>query len=393
MRVMIVRRTRGVSFSMDVYADGLIAGLKTVRPDWQIAEIAPNSWTKAGVDWKAGTGLRKYYERFWNHPRTVSRQNADIFHVIDHSNGHVAYGLHKAGKPVVITCHDLVQLVYPEILRDQARFPALSMATWRYAVGGMSVADRMIAVSSNTAADITSRLGIPADRVTVALNGIDAEFRVLEPEVVQSFRSQYCPADTLCLLNVGSTHQRKNFLTVLRVVSRLKAHGMPVCLWTVGATYSPEYQAFIQSHDLEANVIELGKLDKSKLVQAYNAADLLLAPSLYEGFGLTIVEAMACGTPVITSNVSSLPEVAGDAAVMIDPMDIDGIVDAVYQVQQDATHRQRLIERGVERAKVFTWEKMAEQVAQVYEQVYEQVKSVPAKQPKTARLSLTGTGD
>jgi hypothetical protein len=134
MRVAIVRRTPGISLSMDVYTDCLVAALKTVRPEWEITEIAPNPWSKQDNLWKSGSGFRKYYERFWNHPRTVSKQTADIFHIIDHSNAHVAYWLRKKHQPIVVTCHDLVQFIYPEILKDQARFPALSLEIWKYCV-------------------------------------------------------------------------------------------------------------------------------------------------------------------------------------------------------------------------------------------------------------------
>lgn len=95
MRVAIVRRVPGATFSMDVYADNLVAGLKTICPDWQIVEIAPKPWNSPDKLWQSGPGLRKYYERFWNHPRHVSQQSADIYHIIDHTNAHVAYWLKK----------------------------------------------------------------------------------------------------------------------------------------------------------------------------------------------------------------------------------------------------------------------------------------------------------
>ncbi|PMB00055.1 glycosyl transferase group 1, partial [Fischerella thermalis CCMEE 5328] len=111
----------------------------------------------------------------------------------------------------------------------------------------------------------------------------------------------------------------------------------------------------------------LGKPDKNTLRQIYNAADILLAPSIYEGFGITILEAMACQTAVISSNVTSLPEVVGDAGILVEPLDVSAMVEAIQQIQQDSSYHQQLIERGRVRAKEFTWEKAASQVAEVYE--------------------------
>jgi glycosyltransferase involved in cell wall biosynthesis len=358
---------------MDVYADNLVAGLKAVRPDWEIIEIAPEPWSQAENLWHSGTGLRKYYERFWNHPRTVSRQQADIFHIIDNCNAHVAYWLKQRGQSVVVTCHDLVQFVYPEILKGQARFPAFSMAAWKYSMQGMTEADRIIAVSSNTAQDITQMLGIAPERITVIPNGVESYFRVLPSDRVQAIRQQQgLSNEAFCLLNVGSNHQRKNVFTVLKVLKELKDKGLPVYLWKIGDDFTGEQKEFIEEQDLGNCIAFLGKADKEKLVEYYNAADALIAPSLYEGFGLTILEAMACGTPVVTSNVSSLPEVAGDATILTDPLDVQAIVAAVSHLYGDEIHRQEMIEKGLHRIQQFTWMNATEKVATIYEKIVSQ---------------------
>ena len=368
---MIVRRVPRSTFSLDVYADNLVAALKIVRPNWEIAEIAPIPWNSPDKLWQSGTNIKKYYETFWRHPRAVSHEDADIFHIIDQSDAHVAYGLHQAQKPIVVTCHDLVQFVYPESLQNQSRFPALSLATWKYSVSGMTKADRVIAVSTNTAQDVTRMLEIEPEKITVVLNGINSEFRVLPTVESAEIRQQYTRSpDTFCLLNVGSTHQRKNILTVLQVLKSLKEKGFPVCLWRTGSDFTKDHKYFIQEHNLESDIFDLGNPDTARLVQIYNAADVLLAPSLYEGFGLTIVESMACGTPVITSNVSSLPEVVGDAAILVDPLDVEAIATAVFQLKQDPNYYRKLVEQGLLRAKFFSWQKTAEQVANVYETLH-----------------------
>jgi glycosyltransferase involved in cell wall biosynthesis len=370
MRVMIVRRVPGSTFSMEVYADNLVAGLKAVRPDWEIEEIAPRPWNHPDRLWQSGSGLRKYYETFWRHPRAVSDLEADVFHIIDQCDGHIAYWLKRKGKTVVITCHDLVQFVYPEILRDQSRIPAVSMAMWRYSVQGINHCDHVIAVSTNTAQDVTKFLNISSEKITVVPNGVEPHYRVLKRADIMALRQQYAPSsDTICLLNVGSTHHRKNILVVLKALQQLKHQGLSVCLWRTGGKFTPEQQDFIQQHQLERQIIHFGNPDKETLTKIYNAADILIAPSTYEGFGLTIVEAMACGLPVITSNRSSLPEVAGDAAVLVDPTDVEAISTAVCHIYKDSSYRQQLIERGLARAQLFQWKEAARQVAQAYEKI------------------------
>jgi glycosyltransferase involved in cell wall biosynthesis len=368
VRVVIVRREPGVAFSMDVCADNLVAGLKALRPNWQITEIAPEPWSQEENLWQSGTGLRKYYERLWRHPRAVSCLEGDVFHIIDHSNAHVAYWLKQKGCAVVVTCHDLVQFVYPEILKDQARFPAFSMASWKYSIGGMKYVDRIIAVSSNTAKDVTQMLKISPERIAVVPNGVEPYFCPLLGTEVSEIRQRYEEtAETFCLLNVGSTHQRKNIPTILQALVVLRDCGISVKLWKVGDEFTAEQNTFIQAHNLEPTITFIGKPDKATLVKIYNAADALIAPSLYEGFGLTILEAMACGTPVISANTSSLPEVVGDAGILIDPLDVGAIVEAVCHLQSNLSYRTILRQKGMERAKQFTWEESTKRTAQVYE--------------------------
>jgi glycosyltransferase involved in cell wall biosynthesis len=375
MRVLLVRREKGVALSMDVYTDNLVAELKGLRPNWTIAEIAPSPWSANSKDlWKSGSGLRKYYERFWRHPRAVrqhiSDMQPDIVHIIDHTNAHVVYSLQRSRQPVIVTCHDLVQFVYPEILRDQSRFPAFSMAAWRYSVQGMEQADHVIAVSSNTAKDVSQYLNVSPQMVSIIPNGVDTDFAPLSASDRLAFRHHHnVSPETICLLNVGSTHQRKNISTILNVLATLKSQGLNVKLWKVGDDFTSEQRDLIHRHALEPLITLLGKPSKHTLMQIYGSADMLLSPSLYEGFGLTVLEAMACGTPVIAARASSLPEVVGDAAILVEPMDVQGISGAVVQLKQEGAYRHTLIDKGLARSREFSWKKTAENVAKLYEKI------------------------
>jgi glycosyltransferase involved in cell wall biosynthesis len=371
MRVVIARMMP--EFSIDVHANGIISGLRTVRPNWEIIELQPTS-----IDRKSRSlVLRfwKYYERFWRFPQLVQQQEADIFHIIDASEGHITYGLKKKNQPVVVTCHDLINFYSKDNLKGSVKIPFISHSMWLYAIKGMKFADHIITVSSLTAKDTNQILDIEPARISVIPNAVEAIFQPLPQEPVKSFRQQSgIPPETVCLLNVGANHPRKNLSTILKVVETLKQRGVCIHLWKVGADFTEEQKEFIQKQGLETSISYLGKPDKSTLIQIYNAADILVAPSFHEGFGITLLEAMACGIPVITSNVSAMPEVVGDAGILVEPTDYQAIADAVCRLQNDLVYKQNLIDKGLARAKQFTWEATAEQIAQVYERVINKTK-------------------
>jgi glycosyltransferase involved in cell wall biosynthesis len=365
MRVAILRRTPNESFSMDVYADGIVSGLKAARPDWEIVELAPQRFDGKV---KFVNQVRRYYERYWHYPRVLMQQPVDVFHIIDHSDGHLAYWLQNLSQPTIVTCHDIINLTQPETFKGRAQYPWLSMSIWKYAIWGMHKAAHIVSVSSHTANDVVERLGVDRSRITVIPNAVDEKFRVLPNEEILAFRQQQgVLPETFCILNVGSNHIRKNVSTILEVVAVLKNRGLPIHFWKAGTDFNDEQKQFIQAHQLQDDVSYLGEPNDRGLVRLYNAADVLVAPSLSEGFGLTVLEAMACGTPVIASNVTSLPEVVGDAGVLVSPTNVDAIANAIQQLQTDSSCSDRLAEKGIERAKQFTWKKTGERIAEIYE--------------------------
>jgi glycosyltransferase involved in cell wall biosynthesis len=366
MRVAIVRTM--AEFSMDIYANGIISGLHTVRPGWEILDLKPRS-----VDRESKSHIlraEKAYERFWRFPQWVKQQTSDIFHIIDPAEAHIIYGLRRLGKPTVVTCHDLVNFYQPDNLEGSVQLPLISRRLWLHAIRGMQYADHIFAVSSATAKDTTQILNINPSLITVTPNGVDPIFRPISQEHIHSLRKQLgVSPETMCLLNVGSNDPRKNILSILRTLNILKQQGCPVCFWKVGTNFTPEQNKFIEGQELQEYIRYLGKPGREELVQIYNAADVLIAPSLHEGFGLTLLEAMSCGTPVITSRVSAMPEVVGDAGLLVDPTDPSAIANAVCHLLKDISCRQSLIDKGLARAKQFTWEAVSEKIAQVYERV------------------------
>jgi glycosyltransferase involved in cell wall biosynthesis len=366
MRIVIARTMP--NFSMDVYADGLAAGLRAVRPNWEVVELAPLPLDRTSRSLLLRA--KKFYERFWNFPRTVRRQKADIFHVIDHSEAHIVYGLKKAGKPVVVTCHDLINFFYRDNLRGSVKVPFVSNGMWMYSVRGLQDCDHVVTVSAVTAKDTAQILNVEPARISVVPNAVEPVFQPLPKHQSELFRQQQgVSPETVCLLNVGSNHPRKNISAILRSLAILRQKGFPFLFWKAGADFDDDQKAFIQVEGLGSHITYLGNPDKATLVQLYNAANILVAPSLHEGFGMTLLEAMACGTPAITANVSAMPEVVGDAGVLVDPQDWEAIADAICHLHNDPVFYQELVNQGLERVKAFTWEKTAEQIAEIYEKL------------------------
>lgn len=357
-------------FSMDVYAEGLLSGFRTQRPNWQIVELLPQTVDRRSRSFRIRT--QKAHERFWRFPKRVQRQAADVYHIVDHSDAHIVRWIKKSGKPVVVTCHDLINYFYPQNLQGSVRLPFVSDRLWRSAVEAMQQADAIVAVSSNTAKDITRLLKIEPDKIFVVPNAVDAAFVPASTVDVDSFRAVLnATPETLCCLNVGSNHPRKNVSAILQALSRLKQQGVPIQFWKVNGVFSPEQKAFIEEHALSDSIRQLENIDASTLVKAYSAADILVAPSFHEGFGLTLLEAMACGTPVITSNVSAMPEVVGEAGLLVDPNDSGAIADSLQNFYQDTLLQEQLRTKGLARAKVFSWEKTAGDIAEIYQQLLE----------------------
>lgn len=369
MRIAIARTMP--EFSMDVYTEGLVSGLRAVRPDWEIIELFPQP-----IDRKSRSlwvRARKYYERFWNFPRRVMQQNADIVHIVEAAEAHMVYRLRRKAKRTVVTCHDLINYFYSDnrVASDRsAQLPIVSHNMWLHAIRGMRWADRVVAVSTATAKDTIQILNIEPDRISVVPNAVEAVFQPLPESQVQLIRQNYAiQPGTLCLLNVGSDHPRKNLLNILQSLAVLQQAGLQFVFWKVGSDFTSQQQDLIQQLQLEEVVHYLGKPDRATLVQLYNAADVLISPSLFEGFGMTLLEAMACGTPAIASNVSSMPEVVGDAGMLVEPNSPSAIADAVLRLHNDRLLYNELIAKGFARVRSFTWHNTAEQVALIYEQL------------------------
>jgi glycosyltransferase involved in cell wall biosynthesis len=281
-----------------------------------------------------------------------------LYHATEHL-------LPRLSMPTVLTVHDLIFERFPQHHKLTNRaFLRVGMPLFARA------ATQIIAVSHHTAQDLTTIYHVPAAKITTIYEGVDANFQPAPPHQVAAIRAQYSP-DRPYLLMVGTLEPRKNHLLALAALAQLKTQGYPHRLIIAGGKgwlFEPISAAVVEM-GLKDDVIFTGYVPAADLPGLYSGAEALLLPSQYEGFGLPLLEAMACGTPVVCSHASSLPELAGDAALLIDPTDANAFAAAIRQLIDQTELAQTLRQRGLVQARKFTWEATARQTAELYHKV------------------------
>lgn len=264
----------------------------------------------------------------------------------------------------VLTIHDLSYLRLPE-----CSSPALLRYLLDAVPRSVARADLILADSHSTEQDLIELMSVPADRIRVIYPAVDATFSRADTAQVAAVRARY-HIDGPYILSLGTLQPRKNYVRLIQAFSLLrKVHGMPHRLVIGGGPgwlYEPIYET-IASLGLQDVVQMLGYVDEQDLAALYTGADLFAFPSLYEGFGFPVLEAMACGTPVVAANTSSLPEAAGDAALLVSPTDTEALAEALGQALGDAQLRERLTHLGYEQCLRFSWEDSAHHLLDSYQ--------------------------
>jgi glycosyltransferase involved in cell wall biosynthesis len=269
----------------------------------------------------------------------------------------------------VVTIHDCIHLMFPQYLPNRAAYAYARGSLWNAA----HKATRILTVSEASKRDILHFFNVPPEKIEVVYNAIDERFwDTPTPEDVERVRERYQLAHRF-ILYVGNIKPHKNLVRLIEAFDGLRRLGGfdDVKLLIIGDQISklPALRRAVHSHKLHKEVRFLGYLTDETLAILYRLASLFVFPSLYEGFGLPPLEAMACGTPVVTSNVSSLPEVAGDAAVLVDPTSVDAIVDGMRRVLTDPVLEAQLRQRGPLRAREFSWERSVARTHAIYRAV------------------------
>jgi glycosyltransferase involved in cell wall biosynthesis len=317
---------------------------------------------------------------FWEQvvqPAALQKERVDLLHAL----AFVTPLLSPC--PSVVTIYDLSFLLYPQSFKRSKRF-YLGLFTRLSA----RRARRIIAISKSTKRDVVRLLGVPPGKVEVVYCGIDEVFRPLTEDQVDAFRSKRGLPERFILF-VGTIEPRKNVTRLIEAFANLQTCRLKNLKLVIGGAKGWFYEdafARVEELGLEGEVMFPGYIPVSELPLWYNAAKLFVYPSLYEGFGLPLLEAMACGTPVVAANTSSLPEVVGKAGLTVDPLDVEGLAEAMRRALSDKDLRQEMRERGLKKAKGFSWTKTARETVQVYRRAMEDVCTGPSIETSARRL-------
>jgi alpha-1,3-rhamnosyl/mannosyltransferase len=265
--------------------------------------------------------------------------------------------------PIVMTAYDLYALKMPQEIRHE--FPRSSFVHYRLAkLLHFRRANKILAISEDTKQDLIELCGIPDDRIAVTPLAADPIFSLPIPEEKKKESLRKWGIASAFFLNTSSYWWgRKNLVRLIQAFSRAKKRThLPHQLVITGKP-GPSLEAMRQTilqEGISNDVKLVSYLEREELAALMQSAEALIFPSLHEGFGMPILEAMAAGCPVVTSNISAMPEAAGDAGVLVDPLDVESIAQGIEQVVCDRDLRKQMVAKGFERARTFTWEQTAQ---------------------------------
>jgi glycosyltransferase involved in cell wall biosynthesis len=324
------------------------------------AAAGKRNWRIERVD--AASRERRLWWEQTRLPGALARLGIDVLHSTHHT-----LPLRPMRARRVVTVHDLTFLRIPERYPPARRLYMRTMT--RLAA---RVADAIIVPSMTVRGDVIDLLHVDAAKVHAVYEAAGEQYRPLDREASMAV-ARRCGVDRPFVLSVGSREPGKNRARLIRAMHELRSEGIDRALLVVGqkAWKYEEEQTLARELGMDDRVIFAGYVAAEDLPALYAAADLFAFPSLYEGFGVPVLEAMACGAPVLTSNVSATAEVAGEAALLIDPLSVASIREGLRSLLSDEALRARLSRRGVERAAQFSWGRAADETHAVYERVME----------------------
>lgn len=352
MRIAIdTQSTIGQRTGIGQYTSMLLSELRQVAPEHEYQEI------NLGYLETMRTDRRIRWQQI-DVPAQARKHRADLLHI----PGFDAPLWHPC--PTILTVHDIIGWLFPKNMPPVARF------YWAYWLPfSIRFANVLIADSEATRKDLIHKLKIPADRIRVIHLGVEARFSPQNQEQIERCRNHYQLPQRF-ILYVGTLEPRKGIDTLIDAFARLANRCPDVDLVLAGKKgwyWQPLFER-IQKHSLQNRVHVTGYVADEDVPALYSAATVFAFPSRYEGFGLPPLEAMACGTPVVSSNSSSLPEVIGDAGILVAPDDESALAMNLEAVLSDRTLHGTLSAKGVLQASKFTWTKTAVETLKVYHQ-------------------------
>ena len=348
--------TQGRQSGLGVYTTHLLNALKVeLRPPFELRAYQNPVPSELGV-----STLRRLMWENWTLPRLVRQDKVDLLHVPAFSPAFCG-----VCKYLVVTVHDIAGMLFPNQI---GRASAFYWGWWLPHV--VRRADRILADSHHTRKDLLEHLRVPESKITVVYPSGHEGFRADIPkEKIEAVQKKYGIGGRYFLF-VGTLEPRKNLPRVLDAFKVFLEGHLEYQLVLVGSqafAHGKYAEQLSRDHDVaSASVLAPGFMDHESLNALYCGAQGLIFPSLYEGFGIPILEAMASGCPVLTSKVTSTPEVAGDAGLLVDPYCVDEITRGMTQLAEDSAPRRKLVDRGFAQIKKFSWKFTADGVIEAY---------------------------
>jgi len=286
------------------------------------------------------------------------RKKYDIYHIIDHSYSYLINFLPK--NKTVITCHDLIPLRIKNFLSVK------SILSFKYYISGLKKAKKIIAVSENTKKDLIEILRINPKKIEVIpTKSIDR--RIFKKLNKKALRKKHKLEKRKIILHVGNLFY-KNTVLILKALKELKKEIKNIFFIKVGK-FTKEELEFIKNNQLGDYILNKENVSKKELVELYNISDIFIFPSLYEGFGIPLLEAMACGIPIITSNTSSIPEVVDNAAIKINPQSKEELINSIKKLLKNKKTGEKFIKEGHQNLKRFNDKEIKKMILKVYREI------------------------
>lgn len=371
MRRLGIDARKLADFGIGSYLQGLLGELTSLCPEEEVILLVspesrhllpelPERWRIVEVE-AAGYTVREQVEL----PLAALRAGIGVFHV-----PHYVIPL-VAPLRLVVTVHDIIHVMFPEFLPNPLGFAYARLLIH----AAVRRARRVIVVSESTALDLRRLFGAGSHRLRVIPNGVHADFLAPGDPTADAAARRRLGVEPPYLLHVGNDKPHKNTAGVLKAFQLLanqRQGGVPPLILAGGFTDAGPLAARARAMGLGSQVRCLGHLERRDLAALYRGATVFVYPTLYEGFGLPVLEAMACGVPVVAGDVPAVREIAEDALVRVNPRDLEGLAAAIRRVLERQELRQRLVEQGRATARRYGWRRAAEATLSVYRAVQEE---------------------